>query len=165
MPKTRRSMPTFRHGELHLVVLAMLERQPMHGYQLLSELARLFGPGYRPSPGSVYPRIEALSRSGLVEGVDDGGRRVYSLTPSGADALAQRLHDLVAIESRTGVRLVGGDEVEALLGRFVARVRAAAPRLDLAVLDEALGDVASRLEEFAARGRRPETDTTTRRKP
>lgn len=162
MPKAHRSKPMFRHGELHLVVLAMLDRQPMHGYQLLSELARLFGPGYRPSPGSVYPRIEALSESGLIEGVDDGGRRVYSLTPAGADALAQRLHELSRIEARTGVRLVGADEVEGLLGRFTARVRAAAPQLDLATLDEVLGAVASRLEELAARRGRPEIDTTTR---
>lgn len=162
MPTARRSKPMFRHGELHLVVLAMLDRQPMHGYQLLSELGRLFGPGYRPSPGSVYPRIESLSESGLIEGADNRGRRVYSLTPAGADALAQRMHELSRIENRTGVRLVGADQVTALLGRFEARVRAAAPRLDLATLDEVLGAVASRLEELAAHRGRPEIDPTRR---
>ncbi len=77
--------------------------------------------------------------------------------------MAQRLHELSAIESRTGVRLVGADEVEALLGRFLARMRAAAPRLDLATMDEVLGDVAGVLEALAARGGRPEIDTTTQR--
>lgn len=162
MPKARRRKPMFRHGELHLVVLAMLQHQPMHGYQLLSELGRLFGPDYRPSPGSVYPRIESLAESGLIDGVDEGGRRVYSLTPAGADALARRLHELSAVESRTGVRLVGAEEVEALLDRFTARVRAAAPRLDLSAMDDVLEAVASRLEELAARSGRPQIDTTRR---
>ncbi|EUA73856.1 hypothetical protein I540_0264 [Mycobacteroides abscessus subsp. bolletii 1513] len=34
----------FRHGELPLVLLALLAQRPMHGYELMSELSRLFGP-------------------------------------------------------------------------------------------------------------------------
>ena len=56
----------FRHGELPLVVLALLEREPMHGYQVLGELTRRFGDVYVPSAGSVYPAIRALRDDGLV---------------------------------------------------------------------------------------------------
>ncbi len=149
MPKrTTRSM--FRHGELHLVVLALLQRQPMHGYQLMGELNRLFAPGYRASPGSVYPGIEALAQAGLVAGADRGGRRVYALTPAGTDALTRRLQDLAAIEVRTGVRLGGAHEAEDALERFAARIRAVAPSVDVARLDEALDDAASGIEQLAA---------------
>ena len=149
MPK-RTTRATFGHGELHLVVLALLDRQPMHGYQLMGELNRLFGPAYRASPGSVYPGIEALSESGLITGSEQSGRRVYTLTPSGTEALSRRLHELAAVEARTGVRLGQSGEVEGSLDRFVARIRAVAPRLDLATLDDALGAAAGRIEEMAA---------------
>ncbi len=45
----------FRYGELHLVVLSLLARRPMHGYELMGELSRLFGPAYRPSSGQRVP--------------------------------------------------------------------------------------------------------------
>lgn len=155
--------PTFRHGELHLVVLAVLERQPMHGYQLMGELTRLYAPGYRASPGSVYPAIEALSEAGLVAGSDDGGRRIYALTPSGSEALRARMHELAAIEARTGVRLARPGEIEDSLDRFVARVRSVAPRLDLETLEEALAAAAAHIEQLATDSDVTDRRTTTRR--
>lgn len=146
---TKRRPSFFHHGELHLVVLALLQRQPMHGYQLMGELARLFAPGYRPSPGSVYPCIEALAETHLVVGSDDGGRRVYEITPEGVEALTRRQHEVAAIEARTGVRLGGADDVDEALERFRSRVRAVAPRLDLATVDALLDEAALLIERLA----------------
>src|SRR3954453_5414732 len=95
----------FRHGELPLVVLAMLADRPMHGYELMSELTRLFGPRYRPSPGSVYPALEALEAERLLEGETDSGRNTYRATEAGLEALEGRAADLAALELRTGVRI------------------------------------------------------------
>ena len=78
-----RSRRFFRHGELPLVVLAMLADRPMHGYELMSELSRLFGPRYRPSPGSVYPALEALEAEHLLEGETEAGRNTYRATEAG----------------------------------------------------------------------------------
>lgn len=153
----------FRHGELHLVVLALLARERMHGYQLMGELARLFGPAYRPSPGSVYPGIEALAEAGLITGSDEGGRRVFTLTAAGSDALSRRLDELVAIEARTGVRLGRAGDVEEALDRFAARVRAVASELDPVVLDEALEAAAAHIVQHATGGNATDTSTTTRR--
>lgn len=153
----------FRHGELHLVVLALLAREPMHGYQLMGELARLFGPAYRPSPGSVYPGIEALATAGLVSGSDEAGRRVFTLTAAGADALSRRLDEVVAIEARTGVHLGDAADVEEALDRFVARVRAVASQLDPVALSGALDAAAARIVQHAIGGDEPDTTTTTRR--
>src|SRR2546421_11662001 len=80
----------FRHGELPLVLLALLDDRPMHGYELMSELARLFGPAYRPSPGTVYPAVEALEAEGLVDGETHDGRTTYRTTEAGAQAPAER---------------------------------------------------------------------------
>lgn len=154
----------FRHGELHLVVLALLAREPMHGYQLMGELSRLFGPGYRPSPGSVYPGIEALTEAGLITGSDEGGRRIFTLTAAGFEALSRRAHELVAIEARTGARLAAADDVDAALDRFVARARAVASRLDPLVVAKAIDAAAEHIERYGpATEDASDIDPTTRR--
>ena len=117
-------MAFFRYGELPLVLLALLEQRSMNGYEMLGELARLFSPGYAPSPGSVYPAVAALSRSGLIGADDDEGKKRYQLTQAGKQALAARQDQLSAMEVRCGVSLPGRSEVEAELRRLEAAVAA-----------------------------------------
>ena len=132
----------FRHGELHLVILAIVAATPMHGYDLMAELARLFGPRYRPSAGSIYPAVEALASEGLLTDADVDGRRVYSVTALGSEALTARAGALAAVEVRTGVHLSNRPRIDAALTRFETRVRAVANRLDPDTLDQLLDDAA-----------------------
>ena len=131
----------FRHGELPLVLLALLAERPRHGYDVLAELARLFGPAYRPSPGRVYPAVEALAAEGLIEGEPSGARTTYRITAEGERALRDREEILAELELRTGARLADGDTLETVLNRFRARVAALSGRVDpdavSAVLDRA----------------------------
>lgn len=136
----------FRHGELHLVVLALVSGRPMHGYDLMAELTRLFGPRYRPSAGSVYPAVEALTNEGLLDVADVDGRRIYSITPVGTEALVNRSAALAAIEVRTGVHLTHRPAIDAALARFDARVRAVASRLDPDRLERLLNEAAERID-------------------
>lgn len=123
------------------MVLSLLEREPMHGYQLIAELDRLFGDAYEPSTGTVYPAIRALEEERLVRSVADGRRAVYSLTDVGRRALEDRADVLAALELRTGVHVRGGGAIE----RVLERARAAAGRVDvdkaLAVLEQAVEDL------------------------
>lgn len=135
----------FRHGELPLVLLSVLHQQPSHGYQLLAELTRLFGTRYSASPGSVYPALESLEKQGLLIGTDVGGRRVYGVSPTGASALAERRADLVALEARIGVRLLGGDAVDEALDRLQAAISSTKARLDPALLACLLDDTTQRV--------------------
>ena len=130
----------FRHGELQLVLLALLAKRPRHGYDVMTELGRLFGPAYRPSPGSVYPAVEALEAEGLLEGSDSDGRTTYRITPVGVQALQDRGEMLAAFEVRKGVRLRPSDSFEPMLERFNARLSAVSGRVD----PEALGAVLDR---------------------
>jgi DNA-binding PadR family transcriptional regulator len=141
----------FRHGELHLVILAVLRDRPMHGYELMGELSRLFGPGYRPSAGSIYPAVENLRAEGLLSAHDEGGRRVLDLTPDGAEALDRRVEVLDALEVRTGVRLGHRPGLEASLARFASRVQAVGARLAPGTLDTLLDATADEIERLAAR--------------
>ena len=137
----------FEHGELPLVLLALLEDRPTHGYEMMSELRRLFGPAYRPSPGSVYPAVEALEAEGLIEGETRDGRRTYATTTAGSDALADRSSQLALLELRTGVRVRESQTLVRVLERFGARIGALGGRVDIdavgAVLDRAATEIES----------------------
>ncbi len=137
-------MGFFRYGELPLVLLALLQRGPMNGYEMLGELGSLFSPGYVPSPGSVYPAISALSRSGLIGTEDDKGKRRYRLTPAGEETLVMREGQLSAIEVRCGVYLHNHSEVAAEMLRLEMAVTAVSSRVEPAALIRILGRAARR---------------------
>ena len=48
----------FERGDLKFVILRLVSRQPMHGYEVMKELEKESGGYYRPSPGSVYPTLQ-----------------------------------------------------------------------------------------------------------
>jgi DNA-binding PadR family transcriptional regulator len=71
-------------GDIRAAILALLAEKPMHGYQIIQELAERSGGAWRPSPGSVYPTLQQLEDEGLVRAVQsEAGRRVHELTEAG----------------------------------------------------------------------------------
>ncbi len=88
----------FAHGQLRLYLLALLESGPKHGYELIMALADRFGGTYRPSPGTVYPRLARLEEEGLVQRSEDGRRATYTLTDAGRVELDERRGELAALE-------------------------------------------------------------------
>ena len=153
-PSHQRSRRFFRSGELHLVLLALLSQRPQHGYELMTELSTRFGPNYRSSPGSIYPALAALEAEGLVAPQDDGDRRVYGLTPSGAAALDGRQALLAEIEARTGARF-GRGSLETALAELNTRVRAVSHLVSHDDAEAVLDEAATRIEELSA-GRSPQ---------
>lgn len=135
----------FAHGELHLALLALLQRRPMHGYELMTELERMLGTRYRPSAGSIYPALSSLVTEGLLERRRAGHRQLYQLTQTGIDALEARSEALAALELRTGVRFDGAGRVEGHLARFGARLTKVAPFVDAdavaAILDASAAEI------------------------
>ncbi len=140
----------FRHGELPLVLLALLSERRMNAYELMAELGRLFAPTYRPSPGSIYPAVEALEAEGLIRPIGDGSRTTYEPTTAGTEALEKRRATLAEFELRTGVRVGGRPSVDAALARFNAEVNAVAayvePDVLEALLEEAIALIRRRKE-------------------
>jgi DNA-binding PadR family transcriptional regulator len=67
-------------------LLALLEREPMHGYQLRAEFERSTGLTWPLNIGQVYTTLSRLTRDGLVEETDlaqEPGKVVYRLTEAG----------------------------------------------------------------------------------
>src|ERR1700684_4158567 len=75
-------------------LLALLAKEPAHGYELKLALEQTFGAAY-PSPniGQIYVTLKRLEADGLVRSQDveqttRPNKRVYELTPAGRDAVA-----------------------------------------------------------------------------
>jgi DNA-binding PadR family transcriptional regulator len=81
--------PQVRRGDVRTAILALLAEEPMHGYQIIGQLGERSGGMWRPSAGSVYPTLQQLEDEGLVKGVENEGRTVYTLTDSGKTAAEQ----------------------------------------------------------------------------
>ncbi len=89
----------FAHGQLRLYLLALLEDGPRHGYELITALSDRFGGTYRPSAGTVYPRLARLEEEGLVERTEEGRKATYALTAAGRAELEGRRDDLADLEA------------------------------------------------------------------
>lgn len=77
-----------RRGDIRAAILALLGEEPMHGYQIITELESRSQGAWRPSPGSVYPTLQALEDQGLVRSLERDGKKVVELTESGREAAA-----------------------------------------------------------------------------
>lgn len=106
--------PVFAHGSLRLYLLSLLDESPKHGYELIQALSDRFGGTYSPSAGTIYPRLAKLEEEGLVTKATEGRKTVYAITDAGRAELAEREHELDAIE----------DEVTDSVRRLADEVRA-----------------------------------------
>ena len=73
----------FSAADLQLVILALLEGQAAHGYELIRVLEERSGGFYAPSPGVIYPALTYLDEIGRVTVEPDGNRKRYRLTDEG----------------------------------------------------------------------------------
>ncbi len=84
-------------GDVRTAVLALLAEAPLHGYQIMQEIAERSGGTWRPSPGSVYPTLQQLEDEGLVRTEQAEGRRVMHLTDAGRRYVEERAEELAAV--------------------------------------------------------------------
>jgi DNA-binding PadR family transcriptional regulator len=89
------------HGDLRFLILALLEEQPRHGYELMKELEDRTGGAYRPSPGVVYPTLALLEDEGLIRPAGgETGRKLFEITDTGKAELDKNRTGVEAIFAR-----------------------------------------------------------------
>jgi DNA-binding PadR family transcriptional regulator len=118
----------FRRGDLRLFLLGALEDGAKHGYELMRLLEDRFAGLYRPSAGSIYPRLGALVESGLVS--QDG--RDYALTDAGRAEVAARRDELRDLERSIAARprQRGGQQLRAEVRAAAAELRSQQRRVN-----------------------------------
>lgn len=92
----------FGHGDLKLLLLALIEQQPRHGYELIRLIEDMFHGHYTPSPGAIYPTLTMLEELGHAEIVSQqGGRKLYAVTAAGRTYLDENRPAVEAMSART----------------------------------------------------------------
>lgn len=82
-------------GSLDLIILTLVEREPMYGYQMVKEIHARSAGTLQMKEGSLYPALHRLERAGLIESswqrrAEGGDRRYYRITARGLEALETR---------------------------------------------------------------------------
>lgn len=101
-------------AELQLVLLALLDAKPAHGYELIRQLEERSGGFYTPSPGVIYPALTYLDDVGEAIASAEGQRKLYTITEAGRQRLASHRDQVEAIL-----------DVLARIGRRMGEVREA----------------------------------------
>lgn len=80
-------------GTLDLLILRVLELQPLHGIAIADRIRQVTGGTFDVQAGSLFPALHRLEQEGWIGGewtVTSDGRRIksYSLTTAGRKQLA-----------------------------------------------------------------------------
>lgn len=91
----------FEHGDLRLVLLALVERKPSHGYELIKAIEEASSGLYVPSPGVIYPTLTLLEEQDFLEpAVAGNGRKSYQITELGKQELQKHQAAIEVIFAR-----------------------------------------------------------------
>ncbi len=90
----------FERGGLKYLILDLLAERPRHGYDIIRALGDRFGGFYFPSPGAIYPVLQALEAAGHVVLRREDGRKVYALTEAGRRFLDEHREEVAAVRER-----------------------------------------------------------------
>jgi DNA-binding PadR family transcriptional regulator len=84
-----RAARMFASGDLQLIILALLDKKPRHGYEVMKALEEHSYGVYIPSPGVVYPAFTYLEEMGFAVSETEGNKKLYKITDSGKEHLAK----------------------------------------------------------------------------
>ena len=84
-----------KRGSAELLILALLEEEERHGYQIAQLIAERSGGAITFHATSLYPTLYRLEGKGLIEGrwvekASQRRRRYYRLTPGGRGVLTRQ---------------------------------------------------------------------------
>lgn len=82
-------------GSTSILILSLLEREDMYGYQLVQRLALISGNVFELKEGTLYPMLHGLENEGNIEAywVDSEAgrrRRYYRITEAGRALLGEK---------------------------------------------------------------------------
>ena len=76
-----------RLSPIEMLILFLLKKRPMYGYEIIKELRERLGDLWEPKTGTIYPALRRLEMRGFIETEIRDDREVYKLTELGEDVL------------------------------------------------------------------------------
>ncbi|BBX75810.1 PadR family transcriptional regulator [Mycobacterium shinjukuense] len=127
-----------RRGDVRAAILVLLSEKPMHGYEMIQQIAERSNGIWRPSPGSVYPTLQLLDDEGLITASEtDGSKKLFELTAEGRTA-AEKIETPPWDEIAEGVdpgHLTLRTAARQLLGAIVQSAHTASPEQRQRIVD------------------------------
>jgi DNA-binding PadR family transcriptional regulator len=142
----------FGHGDLRYVILALLEEQPRHGYELMKELEERTGGAYRPSAGVVYPTLALLEDEGLIRPSDgEAARKLFEITEAGKAELDKNRAGVEAVFAQMDEAAQNAGPGRPRLGRAMMNLGMALKnRMSRPVTPEDLDRIVNMIDDTAA---------------
>ena len=116
MNTSKRTNPDFLNGVPELLLLSLLARKPMYGYELVQCIKLHSATALEFGEGCIYPILHRLERERLLssrrEAVGGRSRVVYRLAPAGARKLEASVSAWQRVVQGVGRILEGGWHVE-----------------------------------------------------
>ena len=148
----RRSGRMFDHGELRLVVLALIAERPRHGYELIKEIEDRLAGTYSPSPGVIYPTLTMLEELGHATVAESEGKKLYTITAEGTayldankSAVDQAMAHMQSVKSAHG----GGPAPEILRARVNLKMALRLREARGPLTEQQIRDIAAALDAAA----------------
>lgn len=159
----------FAAGELRLALLALINEEPRHGYELIRAIEDMTGGAYAPSPGAIYPTLQMLEEEGQIKQArppakdtdgEPSGKKPFKATKSGKAELEERADEVDQLMSRLNEHGDRAEKVKAkspdlfrAMGNLatVLKNRAKAGKLDQGTVNEIvdiIDEVAKRIERL-----------------
>ena len=117
--KTKRTNPDFLNGVPELLILSLLSRRSMYGYELVQAIRQSTRGTLEFGEGCVYPILHRLEAEGLLgskrETVGGRSRVVYRVTSKGSKHLASTTTSWQQVVQAINHALQGGEHGEPAL--------------------------------------------------
>lgn len=99
-------------GSTTLLILSLLSREEMYGYQMITELSRRSDKTFELKEGTLYPILHALEADKLVtaqerEAETGRKRKYYRITKKGLKALEERKEEWELFAQKVNAVLCG----------------------------------------------------------
>jgi len=125
----------FDNGDLRLILLHLIAKQPRHGYDLIRAIEELSGGAYVPSPGVIYPTLTLLKDMALIDERDsEGARKLFAIAAPGQAQVAENAKTVAALLERLGAAAQLRERTDA------GPVRRAMHNLKSVLLDKLAGE-------------------------
>jgi len=108
----RETNPNFMNGVPELLILRLLQREEMYGYEIVQAIRRRSDAAIAVGEGVVYPVLHALEHDGALRSrrktVNGRSRVYYSITPRGSRRFADLSNAWTNLASAIQKMLTGG---------------------------------------------------------